>query len=296
MRFSVLISALTAAILLPAVALAAQAPEWAFPDENVGLKPPPDVVAAEPGRAGRMPSDEKAPFIIRQGKDGGVRACDGCHFVNGLGEPQTSALAGLSPAYFLQTMTDFRSGARKGPRAGNMITMAKAMTDDEIKSIANYYVTLKPHSWVKVVEAATAPKTYVADNHVRRLWPGGGEEALGERVIEHAIDYTTLRTADSPGHIAYVPVGSVAEGKALVKNGGGKTIACTSCHGANLTGTDTVPGLAGRSPVYSARQIYMYQDGDRAGTGGAIMKGIVANLKDHDIVAIVAYLATLPPT
>jgi cytochrome c553 len=40
----------------------------------------------------------------------------------------------------------------------------------------------------------------------------------------------------------------------------------------------------------------MYQDGDRAGPNAEIMKSVVANLKDHDIVAITAYLASRPPS
>jgi cytochrome c553 len=39
----------------------------------------------------------------------------------------------------------------------------------------------------------------------------------------------------------------------------------------------------------------MYQNGDRAGANAEAMKGVVANLNDHDIVAIVAYLASRPP-
>jgi cytochrome c553 len=288
---------LVAAALLPAVALAAAAQEhWAFPNEDLGAKPPAETIPAAPANAVRQDPDPASPMIVLQGKEGGVRACNGCHFVNGMGEPQTSPLAGLPADYFVKTMADFRSGARKGPRAGNMITMAKVLTDEENKVIADYYAGLKPEPFVKVIESATAPKTYVGNNNQRRAWPTGGEEPTGDRVIEFAPDYANLRAPDSPGHVAYVPPGSVAEGEALVKTGGGKAVACTTCHGATLTGTAEAPPLAGRSPVYTARQIYMYKDGDRTGPNAEAMKGVVANLNDHDIVAITAYLASLPPS
>lgn len=290
------ISAALIIAMLPVVAFAAQAPDWAFPDEDFGPQPPADAVPAPAANAPRLPHDPAAPAIVTAGKDGGVRACDGCHFVNGLGEPQTSALAGLPSTYFVQTMADFRSGARKGPRAGNMITMAKMLTDEENKVIGDYYAALKPTLWIKVIESATVPKTYVGPNNQRRLWPAGGDEPAGARVIEFAPDTFNLRGANSQGFVAYVPPGSIARGETLVNTGGGKTVACGTCHGSTWTGAVEVPGLAGRSPVYSARQIYMYRNGDRGGPNGEIMKGVVANLEDSDIIAIVAYLASRPPS
>ena len=70
------------------------------------------------------------------------------------------------------------------------------------------------------------------------------------------------------GFVAYVPVGSIKKGEALVKTGGGKTTACAICHGADLKGLGPVPGLAGRSPSYSARQMFDMQTGARAGRVG----------------------------
>jgi cytochrome c553 len=283
--------------MLPVAALAAQAgSDWAFPNEDIGPKPPTEAAAPGAVAAVRAPSDPAAPALVREGKPPTVRACDGCHFVNGLGEPQTSPLAGLPTDYFVKTMSDFRSGARKGPRANNMIAMAKVLTDDENRAIGAYYAGLKAKPWIKVIEAPAAPKTYVGNNNQRRVWPMGGQEATGDRVVEFAADLANLRAANSPGHVAYVPPGSIAEGEALVKTGASKTVACTTCHGATLTGAGEVPPIAGRSAVYTARQLYMYQNGDRAGPNAQPMKDVVAGLRDHDIVAITAYLASLPPS
>jgi len=48
-----------------------------------------------------------------------------------------------------------------------------------------------------------------------------------------------------------------------VTSGGGKTLACATCHGADLKNLGPVPGIVGRSPSYLVRQLYDMQ----AGTG-----------------------------
>jgi cytochrome c553 len=96
--------------------------------------------------------------------------------------------------------------------------------------------------------------------------------------------------------IAYVPVGSIANGKALATTGGnGKTLPCGKCHGANLRGLGPIPGIAGRSPSYLVRQIYDMKVGARAGTAGKMMAGVVSELKAEDIAALAAYVASSQP-
>jgi len=78
-----------------------------------------------------------------------------------------------------------------------------------------------------------------------------------------------------------------------VETGGGKTLACTICHGQDLKGLASIPALAGAHPVYTARQLYWFKDGTRNGGMAAQMTPVVAALTDEDIVAIVAYLASI---
>jgi cytochrome c553 len=108
------------------------------------------------------------------------------------------------------------------------------------------------------------------------------------------LEQTELRS-DTSGFIAYVPVGSVANGKALVTTGAGKTIPCSICHGGDLTGKNDVPFIAGRSPSYIVRRLYDIRSGARAGTNSALMKPTVAKLTLDDIVSIAAYTSTLHP-
>ena len=98
------------------------------------------------------------------------------------------------------------------------------------------------------------------------------------------------------GFVAYAPMGSLKRGEALVRTGGsGKTVACGACHGADLSGMGPVPGIAGRSPSYIARQMYDVQSGARNGEWAALMKPVVEKLTDDDYVSISAYVASLKP-
>jgi cytochrome c553 len=56
-----------------------------------------------------------------------------------------------------------------------------------------------------------------------------------------------------------------------------------------------VPRLAGLQPLYVARQLFDMQYGSSAGKAAEVMKPVVANLTEDDIIAISSYLGSLPP-
>ena len=98
------------------------------------------------------------------------------------------------------------------------------------------------------------------------------------------------------GFIAYVPPGSLARGEALVKGAEpGKTAACAQCHGEGQKGKGEVPRLAGLQPLYIARALFDLRNGRSAGEAAAPMQPVVAKLTEDDIIAISAYLGSLPP-
>jgi len=142
-----------------------------------------------------------------------------------------------------------------------------------------------------------APRTFVGQGRMRFVQPDGGTEAIGTRIITVPEDQERARLRDpNSGFVAYVPVGSLARGKALVETGGGgKTVACTLCHGDMLKGLGNVPRLTGVHPIYLARQLYLFKDGRRNGADAQLMKKAVAQLTDEDIVSASAYLASLAP-
>ena len=248
------------------------------------------------------PSDHpQMPEIVARGrKDGNIRACALCHYPNGKGRAENAPVSGLPVAYFVQQMADYRSGTRKSadPKKGNtnaMIAIAKAMTDEEILASAQYFGAMKWTPWIKVVESRTAPKTRIAGGLFISL-PGGETEPLGSRIIEVPEDNAREALRDPrSGFVAYVPPGSIKKGETLVKTGGGRTTACGVCHGADLKGLGPVPGLAGRSPSYSARQMFDMQVGARSGLWADLMKPVVAKLTEEDLINISAYTASLAP-
>ena len=306
---------IAALALLPVAAAAADRPDWAFP-----TRPPGPAVAAPPedGQPKHVPGSTKsytqkeidsfnnppdwfpdehppAPDIVAHGKGTTVRACMSCHLSTGYGHPENSRLAGSPAAYLIRQIDNFRSGVRKGEGAGNMINFSKSMTDEDAKAAAEYFASIKPARWTKVVETDTVPMTYFKGT--RRLQhPEGGKEAIGNRIIEVPEDVERVELRDShSGFTSYVPPGSVARGQAIVATGGGKTIPCAICHGEGLKGLGEVPGIAGRSPGSIARAIYYMQTGERSGASMALMKGVVEKLTGDDVLAISAYVASLEP-
>lgn len=253
------------------------------------------------GPADWFPGDHPSmPDVVAHGKKPDVWACGLCHYPNGKGRQENAGVAGLPVAYFIQTMHDFRDGLRKSaePRKNNtnlMITFAKEMTDDEIKAAAEYFGAMKWTPWIKVIETNTVPKTRNANGLF--LAEGNEKEPLGKRILETPENAEATEVLRDPhlGFFAYVPPGSVKRGEALVTKASSKTTQCGLCHGADLKGLGPVPGIAGRSPSYLARQMYDMQQGTRNGTWTQLMKPVVANLSEEDILDIVAYTASRMP-
>ncbi len=241
------------------------------------------------------------PEVVARGRKPDVRACGSCHRAEGTGGPENASLAGLPAAYIIQQILDYKSGARKfsGPqRSPNvlMTAIAKGMNEAEIQEAATYFSALKPKQNTTVIESDTVLKTFIARVFVAKL-PGNETEALGNRIVEFPVDIDQFEHRDTRSKfMAYVPIGSIAKGEALVKTGAqGKTMACAACHGADLKGVGDIPSIAGRSPSYIVRQLYDLQQGTRAGALSAPMKPVVEKLSNEDMMSIASYLATQTP-
>ena len=303
----------------PQTKSAADPPAWAYP-----INPPDDRPAQDDGSLQHVPGSSKAltltqvldpfnipdwhpeshpglPDVVGHGRKPALRGCGYCHLPNAQGRPENASLAGLPASYIEQQVRDIRTGARRSsePRMippGNMVTVAENATEDDVKSAAEYFSTLKMKPWIKVIETDTVPQTKVKGSMLV-ITDGGGKEPIGQRIIETPVnlELTELRD-DASGFIAYVPIGSVDRGAALVTTGGGgKTTRCAICHGPELRGLGPVPKLAGRSPSYLFRQLFDIQHGSRHGEWSALMQAPVARLSEDDMLDIAAYLASLEP-
>ena len=332
-RFAALVI-LAALPLVVSVALhaatTAQIPDWAYaiapppPPLAPGEVRPPNPAQTDttlktlPGSAKQIPrnringttdwfpEDHPAmPNIVSNGRTGdpNATACSTCHLVNGKGRPENASVSGLPVSYFMQQLKDFRSDLRKSaePRKANtnrMILIAKSLTPEEMQAAAEYFGAIKWTPWVRVVETNTVPKMKSNGG----IWvpiegEGAGKEPIGVRVIEtpENVEFTEVFRSPRSGVIAYVPVGAIKKGEALVKTGGnGKTIACGECHGPDLLGMGPVPGIAGRSPSYLGRELYDMQAGTRNGEWTQLMKPVVAKLTSEDLVNILAYVSSRP--
>src|SRR6185312_8436157 len=252
----------TLALLAAGAAFAADPPPWAYGFEGPpppGAKAPPSgpantdqtlrtvpgataqysraQIANRYGPADWFPADHpQMPPVIAHGKEPDVWACSLCHYPNGKGRAENAGVSGLPVEYFIHTMNDFKVGNRKSadPRKNNtnlMNQFAKGMTEDEIKAAAEYFGSMKWTPWIKVMETSTVPKTRIAGGMYLTL-EGNEKEPLGQRIIETPVDAEGTEVLRNPrsGFIAYVPVGSVKKGEALVTKGAGKTTQCSLCH------------------------------------------------------------------
>ena len=150
------------------------------------------------------------------------------------------------------------------------------------------------------IESKSRKPTWCPNPTWRAQWAaaeGNQREPIGKRVVEVPDDLIRFESRDARSTFtAYVPVGSLAKGEALVTVGGsGKTIQCGVCHGPDLRGLGPLPSIAGRSPSYIFRQLWDFKYGARTGAWSPLMAQAVANLDEQDLVGIVAYLASREP-
>ena len=257
------------------------------------------------GPADWYPGDHPAmPKIVADGDNArGIVACSLCHYPNGKGRSENASPAGLPHDYIVRQLHNMKddlrqSAERRKANTQAMVSFAKAMTEEEIQAAAAYFSSMQWTPWIKVVESTTAPKFRSQGGLFLPLeGAAAGTEPIDGRIIEVPVDGMHTETLRDPrsGFIAYVPVGAVAKGKDIVTTGGGgKTLQCAICHGADLNGIGSVPGIAARSPSYIARQLNDIKQGARHGDMAELMKQVVAKLTPDDITNIAAYTASLP--
>ena len=295
------------------LAVPAGLPDWTF---NIPDKVQPTAVKVEgvvkaPGSAKEyeatkiagnanppdwFPDEHPAAPPSVKGGPGITLACGSCHLMSGQGHSESADLAGMPAEYLIRQMAYYKSGVRKDD--ARMGPLAKTTSDEDVRQASEYFAALKPSVFVKVIETATPPRTFIATaGRHRQLHPDGGTEPIGRRILQIPADpfRTEIRDPHS-GFIAYVPPGSIARGKALVTApASGKTVRCGICHGETLQGLGEVPRLAGLQPLYIARQLFDMRYGSSAGKAAELMKPVVTRLTDDDIIAISSYLGSLPP-
>jgi cytochrome c553 len=98
------------------------------------VPPQTDLKQARQGARLAMHGDDKR----------GIAACSTCHGEHGESgvTPDTPALAGQTPEYFIQAMQMYKAGMRTSDVGGVMRMFAKNLNDKEIAALAHYYASL----------------------------------------------------------------------------------------------------------------------------------------------------------
>ena len=309
---------LTGALLGGAAPIAAEDVAWAFPPAVPAKMPPSDKPkpVRPPGLAPSKVETEKrsisravdwrpaehAPMpaaVAGTGREGAL-ACGYCHLPDGQGRPENASIAGLPAHYMVAQVSAFVAGQRGEGAAERsplwfMHQAALQVTPPEIAEAAAYFAKVKYVSRIKVVEAATIP-TVLAGSSIYHLSPAGGREPLGQRIIEVPDDFEQFELRDGHGmYTAYAPPGAVKRGRALAASGGAAGQACALCHGAGLKGAAIGPPLAGRSPSYLFRQLYLLQTGNRHDAGAVLMGPVVKSMTMAEMIDVAVYTGSLKP-
>lgn len=241
----------------------------------------------------------KMPAIVRSGnQEKGLWACSLCHLASGYGHPESAALTGLSEDYIYQQLKAFKNWHR-ADWSGAMFLFVWKYEDDDLRAAARYFSSIKPGPVVRVKEAGHVPETYI-DNGWRTKVKNPGNpslEPIGQRIITLP-DSEEWRVARHPyaTFTSYVPTGSLALGKTIANEGTATSQPCVSCHGKDMRGTELGPYLAGQFPDYLLRQLRAFKWGTRRQSGdeGGEMGKQVRFLSEHELLAVAAYVASLP--
>jgi cytochrome c553 len=297
------------------------APTWAFPTAPaLNPAPKPDSVVKhrvpkstreytmrEVGNSFNIPdwfpeSHPAAPAPVLYGTRPNGLACGFCHLPDGQGRPENSTLAGLPVDYVVRQVRAFRDSTRLSAsptsktKTNSMHGVAAAVSDSDVLEAARYFATLPLTRPNHVHEVTRAPKVRMAGGFY--VYDGEGTEPLDGRLIEAPAEFERHELRDpTVEYSTYVPVGSLARGRRLVNRGpNGSATMCVTCHGPRLLGKDNVPPIAGRSPSSILRQLIGFRVGTRRDSASIAMAPVVERLTVEDMVALSAYVGSLPPS
>jgi cytochrome c553 len=241
------------------------------------------------------------PESVARGRAPDLFACGYCHYPNGQGRAENSSLAGLPAVYIVEQIAAMRDGSRKSSQPAMlapilMRKVAARASANEVAEAAAYFASLTYKHWIRVVETDTVPRPEIHGVSAYAAAADESQEPIGERIVEVPEDSarTDVRD-DASGFVAFVPVGSIARGKALASTAAGERQPCAACHGETLRGTEIAPPLAGRSPSYLYRQLFDIQAGARSGPRAEQMKREVAALTPGEMRDLVAFIASQAP-
>jgi cytochrome c553 len=133
-------------------------------------------------------------------------------------------------------------------------------------------------------------RRYVPMNYLVAFMP----DAYLQEIADH---FAKLRPAFAAFDVPPVAPEVREHGHALVTRGDPRRQipACVACHGQRLTGMEPgIPALVGLRPAYITAQLTRWRTGERHALEPDCMRRIASRLDDPDLVAIAAWLGSLP--
>lgn len=288
-----------ALVLLPVAGYAAENDlSWAYPVDSPAASNADSAAPSKPVNQALIAASytglPRMPEVVAKGKP---VPCMQCHLANGGSHPESAAISGLTVNYIVDQVHAFRDGDRADVRTGRMVQVAKAISESDLKQAAEYYAAIGPErqKWIKTIVSDYVPKgpAPFGGGGFRYHAAEGGTEALPPGVVvEVAENDELVRARDQidGGFLQYVRADDLKLGEDVARKG-----ACGTCHGADYRGSGDVPRLAGQHSLYLIRQLKDMQTGARKDPNTKLMKAVVANLSNRDMVAVAAYLASRSP-
>ena len=189
-------------VLVPVAGYAAEnGLSWAYP-----VEPPPGAPNPDAAPAGKkvnqyllFGSYTGLPAMPKAVTTGKPLPCMQCHLANGGSHPESAAIAGLSVNYIIEQVHAFRDGERADVRTGRMVQVAKTISEEDLKTAAEYYASIGPdrQKWVKTVVGNEVPKGPAPFGgggfRLSRAGRGHGSLFLSEEVVETAEDDDLVR-------------------------------------------------------------------------------------------------------
>ena len=114
---------------------------------------------------------------------------------------------------------------------------------------------------------------------------------------EDAADIGAYFQAQSLSAAATFDETKIAAGRELYKGGNLQTglPACQACHGPKGSGTAGIgyPQLGGQYVDYTLAQLKAFKDGSRMNDDKELMRSVVKNMSEEDMIAVANYIASL---
>ena len=215
---------------------------------------------AMPGMTGAQ-YEQLSGMTESAGLDEPLATCAACHGADGDGRDVPGGhvfprLSGQSPEYLFRSLVAFAEGERE---SGVMTTAVAGLDASELRALARHY-------------ARQSPRRQVSSD-------------------------------DPDGQVEVIRADAIARGAELAARGvpDRRVPSCADCHGPWPAGggigiNPAYPRIAGLHPRYLARQLHLFQGGERGGSDYAhLMEKAVETLTEDEISDLAAYYGSLAP-